>query len=362
MDPYKRNRLIGLVGIGLIVLVLAGYFIWTMTADNTRYIEPELIEPELSAEINGPFDYTIFNLPVGYSKYKPALDDISLFANFDPASVLSGLPKKIENIVFDPDGQKAVVFESDKVSLYDVASNEMTEIAGLEGGWGSGVFGDNFYTIGYDEVSKQDALKMVDLESGEVEDLVYFIRDVDQYKLSVSKDETVLAVADQTNIPNVLYLINIEEATRNNVHESDYIEPGDASLLGLIAFAAGDNSINTPLKYIDINSFKVNDFGFDTNILNFDFDNEGSAYFVTDTEYAGGEFYEPELNIVTIEDLASSYSEPKVLGLYKWDGNYKLIMDLSEMLPAMPDRLEVSEDGEVVRFLVGKEYWDVKII
>jgi hypothetical protein len=361
MDPYKRNRLIGLIGIGLIVLILAGYFIWAMTADNTRYVEPEFIEPALSAEISDPFDYSTFTLPAGYSKHKDSLNDISLFTSFDPNIILNGLPKKIENIVFSPDGQKAVIFESDKVSSYDIASKAMEEIFGLEGGWGSGVFGEDFYTIGYDEALKKDALKMVNLETGEVEDLVYFIRNVDKYKLDLSEDQTVLMIADQTNIPNVLYLINIEQSTRNNVYESDYIEPGDSSLLDIIAFAAGDNPINTPLKYININSSEVTDFDFSASVLNFTFDNEGGAYFVTDSQYSGGQFYESELDVVTVEDLVSSYAEPKVLGLYKWDGSYEFLMDLSGILPAIPDKIEVNEDGSVIRILVGEEYWDVKV-
>jgi hypothetical protein len=313
------------------------------------------------AEISDPFDYTTFNLPVGYSKYTAALNDISLFASFDPEYVLNRLPKKIENIVFSEDGQKAVVFESDVVSFYDVASNSMTEIPTLKGGWGSGVFNDDFYTIGYDDASKKYALKVVNLEDGKVRDLVYFIRNIKKYKLKISKEQQAIVMVDQTNIPNILYLIDINEATRKNVYEADYIELGDITPAGLVAFATGENQFNTSIKYLSLYIFEVLSHSFKANILNVNYDNRGIIYFVSDTPFAGGDFYESESDIVTIEDLTSSYAEPQNLGLYKYDGGYELLMDLSEQIPAVPDRIEVSEDGSVVRMLIEDKYYDVKV-
>ncbi|MFC1599602.1 hypothetical protein ACFL3T_01070 [Patescibacteria group bacterium] len=356
MDNYKRNRLIGLIIVGVIVILAAIYYFWLMTPDNSRIIDGDGIEIPISAEISGPFKYTTFNLPVGYSKYKSALNDISLFESFDPDYALSRLPKKIENIVFSKDGQKAVVFESDAVSYYDVASNKLTEISTLAGGWGSGVFSDDFYTIGYDEASKKDALKVVDLEDGSAEDLVYFIRNLEDYEITIFNE--FIFLADQTFIPNVLYLIDVSSASRTNIYEADYIALGDVGS-AYFSFAAGETPYNASIKYMDYITQEINEFTFDANILNLGFEDQGAAYFISDSEFSGGRFLDSTNDIVTIEDLTSSYAEPKTLGLYKWDGSYNFIMDLSEILPAIPDRIEARDN--VVRILIDKEYWDVKI-
>lgn len=353
MDNYKRNRLIGLGVIGVIVLIGAVYFLLMMTSGNNRIVEPIEAEASFSAELSGPFDYTTFNLPVGYSKYRPALDYISLFASFDPDYVLSRLPKKIENIVFSTDGLRAIVFESNKVSFYDVASNSLNEMPVLVGGWGSGAFVDDFYTIGYDEPTKKDALKVVSLASGDVEDLVYFIRNIEDYEMIISNDPTVIFMVDKTHQPNVLYKIDIQEASRENILEADFIKLSDITDdASFVAFVQGDNQFQSTLKIYDTQKKEFSEIPYKVMPRNFKFHDE-YAYFVSDSEEGD--------NIITAEELLSSYIEPKTITLYKWDPYTQTSQqfDLNE-LPAMPDRIEVQDD--VVRMLIGDEYWDAEII
>lgn len=349
------NRLIGLITIGVIVLAGAVYFIVMMTADNTRYVDPIDVDAGFNAEISGPFDYTTFNLPVGYSKYRSALDDISLFASFDPDYVLSRLPKKIENIVFSSDGLKAMVFEKDKVSFYDVATNTMTEIIALVGGWGSGAFNSSmsdFYTIGYDESTKQDALKNVTLDDGKVADLVYFIRDIKDYALMASLEPTVVFMIDKTNQPNILYKIDIQEASRENILEADYLKLADiTSDASFVAFEQGDNQFQSTLKIYDTQTKGFYELPYKVMQRNFIFANDGYAYFVSDSEEGD--------NIVTVEELLSSQAKPQTITLFKWDPVAQFSQQVDLDLPAMPDRIEVQDN--VVRMLVGDEYYDVEI-
>ncbi len=355
MDNYKRNRLVGLGVIGVVVLIGAVYFFMMMTSGNTRNIESVEVEASFSAELNGPFDYTTFNLPVGYSKYRPALDDISLFTSFDSDYVLSRLPKKIENIVFSPDGLRAVVFESNKVSFYDVAENAMNEMPALVGGWGSGAFNaflSNFYTIGYDEPTKKYALKNVTLENGKVDDLIYFIRNIEDYEMIVSSEPTVIFMVDKTHQPNVLYKIDIQESSRENILEADFIKLSDITDdASFVAFVQGDNQFQSTLKIYNTQTKEFSEIPYKVMPRNFKFHDE-YAYFISDSEEGD--------NIITAEELLSSYAEPKTITLYKWDPYTQTSQqfDLNE-LPAMPDRIEVKDD--IIRMLVGDEYFDAKI-
>jgi len=348
MDSYKRNRLLGLVGIGIIVLVLAGYYLWAMTADNTRYVEPTETVEEFNALLTGPFDYSIFSLPVGYSKFKSALDDVSLFESFDSGYVLSRLPKRIENIVFSQNGEKAVVFEDDAVSFYDVNSNSLEEILGLTGGWGSGVFDDlTFYSIGYDEPTKQDALKAVGLADGSVEDLVYFIRDIENYELMMGED--TFAMVDQTSQPNILYLI--DQDSRTNIYEAEYLKLADISE-DFIAFKAGENQFQSDFIIYDIQTEQSHILPYRVDEDNFVFD-DGYAYFVSDSE-------DLEASL-SIENLINSNDEPQIINLYRMDVLAKTYDSVAlEELPELPERIEF-KDG-VLRMKTAENYWDAKII
>lgn len=361
MDIYKRNRLIILIGLLLFVLIVAGYFIWTMTSENVRNIEPEVVTEEPKRiMVDGPYDYSIFQLPVGYANFREALNNISLFVSFDPEYVLSKLPKKIENIVFNEQGTKAVVFESDRVSLFDVQTNTLSEIYGLEGGWGTGDFEGDFYTIGYDEASKQDALRVISLSEGTFEELVYFIRDFNDYQIKVEGNN--IFVVDKSSTPNILYLIDTNESTRTNVYEDDYIELGNSTPAGYIVFAAGSNAINSNLKYLNYNNLEIKEFPFDAELSNFIFNKQGVAYFISDTEFTNGEFNKIETEITSINDLTISLIEGKNINLFKWDGRYVLLKELTGEKVAGAQRIEFNNEESVIRALVEDKYYDIRNI
>lgn len=319
--------------------------------------------------------YTVFSLPVGYSKFTERLLDITSFHSFDPSMTLKKLPKKIEDIQFSSSGEKAIVFEKNDVSLYstsDFLSKKLSEISDASSaGWTKDE--KSIYTISFDDVAKKDALKKLNLEDNSIESLVYFLRDVDDYSISVSPDELFVAIADTTHSPNTLYIVDLQNKTRTNIFEGFVIEVGYwPSNSEVLIFSAKDEDQNVAsLWYWDSITIEVNQFPFKSNFMNVDFSSEDELFFITESEFNVSGTSEPYFSEFIEEEEVTDYTlifsevaEPKRLTLQKWlykQNETYLIKDLSESLPAIPDKIEVSNDNKIIRLLVEDKIFDIKL-
>ncbi|MFC1656304.1 hypothetical protein ACFL3C_05520 [Patescibacteria group bacterium] len=321
-------------------------------------------------------DYNVFALPIGYSRFDDRLYDVTLFHDFIPSHSLKRLPKKIDDVEFNLSGKNGIVFESGKVSLYDTLVYSMSELAGIADAKAVSWTKDEskIYTLSFEEASKREALKRVYIDgSQETESLIFFIRDIDDYSLSVSPDEHYVAVVDKTFRPEVLYIVDLQEATRTNVFEGHNIETVSWSDDGLLyAFKATPTEDNIEgIWYWDSSLAEIKSLPFNAEVRNLDFNDNGSAYFVTTQNYnLSGDIYPYQLDFIeTLEPfdyttLFEETAEPQDLILGRWDvrtGEFYLVQDLSEVIPAIPDKIEIGEDGKVLRLLSGGQTFDIQL-
>lgn len=318
--------------------------------------------------------YNIFGLPTGYSKFKDSLLDVSLFHTFGSSKTLTRLPKIIENITFSPSGSMAIVFENEKVSIYDTEQAELNELEGVSDAsavaWAAEE--KKIYVISFDEEAKKDALKHVNLENDyAIESLIYFLRDVDDYELSVSADEHYVAVIDSTFETRVVYILDLSEESRTNVFEG--------YLLKAVGWVADGSGFMFKGKDLDSDKEKLwfwNSEGGEVLQLPFEADNvafssNGNVFFTSDQPYnvRGSvspyllEFYERESDI----DLSLLSDEPVMPENYilgEWDVNNNatyLVEDLVGKIEMVPEKIELSEDGKFIRMLINSNLIDIQL-
>jgi len=320
-----------------------------------------------------PLAYTMFSLPAGYSKFTETLNDISLFKMYKADYPLKRLPKKLSNIVFSQSGEKALIFEEDQVSTYMVDGYTLTKIEGLTGALdGDFNFAETtFYTVAYDEHTNQDALIKVDFNGKTFENLVYFTRDIEDYEIKVSESEKYAIVADKTGETEVLYLIDFEEKSRTNVYEGSLVLLGEFDYEdSYFVFEAKNNDENLAgLKYLNVAQKTIGEFDFNGDLNLFDFAKGPNAFFITYSDYneAGMtiEFVKGSAEILTVDELfAAEQTGVQPFYLFKWDpilNEYSHVMSLNDALEDIPLRLEASENGNIVRFLVGDNYYDLAL-
>jgi hypothetical protein len=231
-----------------------------------------------------------------------------------------------------------------------------------------------FYVISYDEDAKKDALKKVDIENDySTESLIYFLRDVDSYELSVSFDERYVAVLDSTIKPETVYIVDLQEESRTNVFEGYVLRKGKWAKDGSVfVFSGKDVDGNSEsLWYWDSGSEEVMVLPFEADMMNFDFGSNGKIYFISDKPYrlkAYGNTYLLEFEETEeIFDYGLLFEEPATpdsLILSKMDiSNDKLILvqDLIEIMDRIPGKIEVSEDMKLVRILINNKLFDIRL-
>lgn len=329
--------------------------------------------------------YNVFALPVGYFKFEDRLLDVTLFHSFIPSHALKKLPKKIDDIELSPSGKKGIIFESGTVSLYDTLEFTMKTLDDIPDAkavsWSSDE--SRLYTLSFDENSKRESLKKVYLDgSHETENLIFFIRDIDEYILSVSPDENYVAVVDKTFRPEVLYIVDLQKESRTNVFEGYNIESSGWSKDGLYVFkgtsteddiigiwywdsharSADERSENLALS-------EIKKLPFNADVKNLDFGENGNAYFVTTQSYnLSGDVYPYRLDFIEMQnplDAATLFDEtvlPENLLLGRWDiptGEFYLVQNLLEIVPAIPDKIEIGESGKILRMLSGGQTFDI---
>ncbi len=436
MQDQDKERFLAIIVIAVIIVGALGYFLWnfafnkgtvifngnqpfTVTVDDKTYecqmasceltikegthkyrITKEAYKP-LSGTINltrgqkliinakltfiptlsQPSEYTMFSLPVGYSRFKNRLDDISLFRTYDNDHELKRLPKKINNMVFSDSGEQAIVFEDDRILTYktsDYTTNKIDDFEQVPDGAFSSD-GNFFYIVVFDSDSNKYALKKVSFNGDEYEKLVFFTRDIIDYDLAVSPNENFAVLADKTGETTILYLINLNRKARTNVFEGNSVELGDFSYDGdyFVFEASNKHEDLASMKYLDVVSKRVSELPFEGDLDLFDFSEGPVAFFVSDSEFdlrgAFVDFMEDrtteELTVSDIfeqelEEVAES--EKSYLNLFRWDpvlDEYFLVADLSEYFEdRRPSGIESAKDAGNVRFLIEDKLYDLILV
>ncbi|MBA4336555.1 hypothetical protein C0416_02150 [bacterium] len=315
-------------------------------------------------------DYPKISLPVGYSKYDDKLLDVSLFHMIQDGYLLQKMPKQINNIEFSPSGNGAILFEDEAVSYYKTDTFEQSPIEILKDAYSvawNNVEGA-IYSIAYDDASKKDALLRVDLSTGVAEKNVYFLRNVDKYSLSVSKDEKYLALTDTTSDLHILYAINMEDKSRTNVFEGYAIQKGQWSDDGNYYIFSGkaDKESAPVLWLMDAQNKKVEMLNFNAFPRLITSAPGGKFYFVSTEKYSLSGSTRPYFSdfkddeTLTVDDLV----EQSLISLHVFDLQDKqtyLVLELSNVIPGVPEKIEANDSGAIIRMLVGEQYFDVKV-
>jgi len=316
-------------------------------------------------------DYPKISLPVGYSKYEEKLLDISLFHMIQDGYLLEKMPKKINNIEFSSSGNGAILFEDEAVSYYKTDTFEQSPIEALNGA-SSGVWNiaeDAFYSILYDDASKKDALLKVDLTTGSAEKNVYFLRSVGQYLLSLSSDEKLIALTDTTSDLHILYVINMEDKSRTNVFEGYAVQKGQWSDDGNFYIFSGkaDKESAPALWLMNAQNKTVEMLNFSTLPRLITAAPGGKFYFVSTEKYSLSGSSRPYFSAfgetdetLTVDDLV----EQSLVSLHVFDLQARqtyLVLELSNVIPGVPEKIEANNTGAIIRMLVGEQYYDVKV-
>lgn len=316
-------------------------------------------------------DYPKLSLPVGYSKFKDKLLDISLFHLIQDGYTLQKMPKKINNIFFSPSGGGAILFEDDGVTYYKTdtyTSRDLDMLVDAKAvAWNKNE--DAVYSVAYDDASKKDALFRVNLSDRKSEKDVYFLRNVDKYSLSVSPQERYVALIDQTSDIQALYLIDREGKSRTNVFEGHSIQNGQWSRDGnYYIFEGRKLQDDAPsLWMLDTQNSNVEQLPFMAPVRLLSSAPDGKFYFVTTNNYSlSGDtrpyfsnFGDSEESLYVDDLLQSSQISLHLFNIEERE-TY-LVLDLSDVIPAVPEKIEVNEEGGIVRMLLGDQYFDVKV-
>lgn len=334
--------------------------------------ETKLIDVDLAfiPEVLKESNWITFTFPAGYSKFLDRFKDISLFKEITEVTVLRKLPKKINDIKFSFSGEQAVIYEDNKVSLYDTENFSLTELTEISDAkevvWSNDE--SQLYTISFDEDAKKDALKKVSLrEDKETESLIFFVRDIEDYDLVVSQDDSKIALVDKTFQPEILYIIDLNERKRENVFEGTGIRIGKWSDDSNTFVFSGRENVRDQEKLWQWNNRGISEFSFEANISNVTFNNN-EMFFISDSPFniVGFEepfeiqFFEREEATLTIGEL----QEEMKLQLFKWNieqNKFFLLKDLTGAIDKEPDKIELSENGNILRILTEDILIDITI-
>jgi len=327
-------------------------------------------EAVFEAKAIAGIEYPTITLPVGYSKYLEKLSDVSLFHMLPDKYQLKKMPKKIDNIQFAPSGKSAVLFKDEKVLYYKTDTFESNEIDSLSGicsvAWNNAE--DALYSVIPDEASKKDALVKINLNDDSIEKYVYFLRDINKYLLSVSPSERYVILIDTTSDMQILYLIDLEQKTRTNIFEGHALTQGHWSDNDKYYIFSGKKINDDVPKLWMLNSQNKNKtmlkFNVSPNLITDG--RNGKFYFVSNQNYSlmGGKrpylsnFDENnELNINRLTD-----AKEIALHLFNADeGQTYLVLELTNVIPLQPERIEIDTNGSIVRMLIDAKYYDVKV-
>lgn len=339
--------------------------------------EVHVIKSELYyiPEISDSAEYNTYILPAGYGNYTHRLLDISLFAEIPESYQLMRLPKRLKDIRFSPSGKFAIIFGYESVLFYSTEEFTSRELA-LRSGAGDAawVTGEqSFYTITYDEDNKKHALANVEKNTFNVSNMIYFDRDIADYDIQISPNESFVSIIDRTRRGENLYIVDLNEARRANVFGGNLIEGGrwsdDGSLYVFSARESVEPFASIWVLKTEDNSIRQLPFRADINNLDF-FGRD--LYFVTDHSYMLSTtnvpyistFKDEEIHAELITDLIFEEQASDNIALHRWsfenDESY-LLMRLADNVTYMPAKIEISSDGKKIRILVGDKYYDIKI-
>lgn len=316
-------------------------------------------------------DYPMLSLPVGYSKFEEKLLDISLFHMIQDGYELSRMPKKLNDISFAPSGGAAILFEDTGVSYYKTDTFTSRDLDMLQDAYAVGWSDDevSVYSVVYDDASKKDALIKVNLSDQSFEKLVYFNRNVDEYSLSVSPDERYIVLSDLTSDTQIVYFIDLQEASRTNVFEGHAIEEGEWSRESDYYLFKGKKEADgvSGMWMIGAGNKAVEPLVFNCSSLLLTSAPGANFYFVSTENYSLSGSTRPYFsafdtseNEMTVDELIES--ESISLHMFNVDERQTyLILELNGVIPDVPEKVEANEEGVIVRMLVGDQYFDVKV-
>lgn len=360
------------------IIMKPGYY------DHRGFVEirrggTHIIEPNLYfiPKVLDPEKYNMFELPVGYGKYTDRLKDITLFHNIEESKRLGRLPKIIENIRFSHSGDYALVFQSGAISIYDTRDFTMQEIPlksdVTDAGWASDE--KIIYTVKYVQEANKDALVKINMESLAIQNLLYFPRDIEKYNLSVSPNEEYVALIDKTSRLERLYILSLDQETRTNVFEGYIIERGkwsqDGELYVFSAKSVEENENLSAMWVVETHTKNIQKLSFKTDINNTDFSGE-DFYFVTDQPYSVktsdvpyvSTFTEREFQIPEVSEILLEQTVPLDISLHKLtfdDDKTYFLKNLSEEISVLPEKIEITPNGKIIRLFIKDEYYDIRI-
>ena len=314
-------------------------------------------------------DYPMLRLPVGYSKFGDKLLEISLFHLIQDGYMLKRMPKKINNIQFSPSGKGAILFEDSKVNYYDTQTFTTKELPAdiYSVAWTSDE--SAIYSVIYDDVSKKDTLVRLNLEDDSLEKDIYFLRDIEKYSISVSPDERYVVLLDSTSDIQILYIIDMEEKTRKNVFEGYSITLGEWSRDGdfyVFNGMAKDEDISSSWMLITQDK-SVESLGFNVSPRLITGAPDEKFYFFSTQNYSLSGDTRPYFSIFENQDeslVLNDLVNPETLSLHMFDARTRqiyLILELTDVITAVPKKIEINWEGSIVRMLVDDQYFDVKV-
>ncbi len=189
------------------------------------------------------------------------------------------------------------------------------------------------------------------------------MRDVDEYWLSISSDERFVALADLTSDTQILYLIDLEDDSRTNVYEGDAIRNGEWSRDGNYYLFEGSGEFMMASSQNKTSESLA--FGAQVELVSSA--PEGKFYFVSTRDYSLSGLTRPYFSNFDEDDDALMVDElidPEVVSLHVYDIDERetyLVLELVDSMPGVPQKIEVNEDGGIVRMLVDEQYFDVKV-
>ncbi len=318
-----------------------------------------------------PVEYPLPSLPTGYGKHQDSLDDLSLFHLIQDEYPLLRLPKKIRDIIFASSGMQAVIFEDDEVSHYDTQTyvqNEHDVLAdAYTVAWNAKE--DALYAIVFDDASKKDALVRFTLSDGELEKEVYFLRDIDEYDLSISPDERYVAIVDKTSKTHIVYIIDREQAKRKNIFEGNAVKVGMWSQNGRY-FVFEARTMQPEAEYLwlyDTHTAVIEEMSFYTPLDLMTAAPGERAYIVSSDEYTLSGRTRPYFSdfdkakqALLLDELTKEPSYSLHFFSFPERQTY-FVTDMANSVDGIIKRIEIDKPGSIVRLLVGDYYYDIKV-
>ncbi|MFA5829348.1 MAG: hypothetical protein WC843_02530 [Candidatus Gracilibacteria bacterium] len=162
---------------------------------------------------NKDTDQNIFNT-------KTAAVDLNIQNN--PVQNLTKLPAGITDLTFAPDGKTAIVYETNRISFYDLTTDTLTPLITPAG---AKFFYDQAGRyVAYIKRNEGNFLQTLYLQALDEKNnlqtaipVTSFIRDLNNYTISISPDHQKIIVVDQGSQNSNLYFVDLQSKNRQSL-------------------------------------------------------------------------------------------------------------------------------------------------